>query len=317
MEKRIYYKFSDYLVKKYGEKVYKLPLNVKTTCPNRDGTKSHQGCIFCGEEGAGFEALSSELSIEEQIMENSGYIGSQYSAKKFIAYFQNYTNTYLPLSELECLIKKACMSNICAIYISTRPDCVTEEIAELLQEISKENKIDIVLEIGLQTINYKTLEILNRQHGLAEFIDSVLISHKFGLDVCAHYISDLPWDSIEDTAEGARVLSALKVEQVKLHSLYVLENTRLGEMYKRGDFSPISKEEFIERTICFLENLSPNIVVQRLLGRAPADRTLFCSWNTSWRKICDEIEEKMEIEGSYQGKLFNYLNGSGLNEKKK
>lgn len=312
MKDHLYYKFSEYLSDRYGEKVYKLPVNIDVTCPNRDGTKSVGGCIFCGEEGAGFECLSSQLSISDQISKNRNYIGGKYSSKKFIAYFQNYSNTYTSVRKLREYVTEACMPGIVAVYLSTRPDCISREAAKMLAEVKNEKGIDIVIELGLQTININTLKILERHHGLAEFIDSVLTLKYYGLEICAHYIADLPWDTMDDTVEGARVLSALGVNQVKLHSLYILKDTKLGRMYNEGFVKPLSMDEYVERTISFLENLDPEIAVQRLLGRAPEERSLFCSWGASWRKIVNMIEEKMVCENRYQGRLFNYLDGSAV-----
>lgn len=307
--KMLYNKFSDFLKSRYGTKVYKLPLNLPVTCPNRDGRISTKGCSFCGDEGAGFENLPSFLSVTEQLGRNSKYIGENYKSEKFIAYFQNYSNTYLPLSDFNKYILEACRENIVAIYISTRPDCVPRSYLEFLREIKQEKAVDIVIELGLQTVNYHTLKELNRGHLLAEFIDAVLSIREYGLESCAHYIVDLPMDSMEDTVEGARILSALKVNQVKCHSMYILKGTELGNKYISEELTPLSSDEFIERTITFLEYLDPKIVIQRLLGRAPEERSLFCNWGMSWWKLHDMIEKKMLDEGRYQGKSFDYLNG--------
>jgi len=306
----LYYKFSDYLKGKYGQKVYKLPLNLPVTCPNRDGCLGVGGCIFCGEEGAGFETLSSILSISEQLKENKAYIGRNYGASKFIAYFQNYSNTYLPLSDFKCATFEACQEDIVALYISTRPDCIGDEYIEVLSQIKKDKNVDIVVELGLQTVNYHTLEKLGRGHGLAEFIDAVTRLKQKDIGICAHYIVDLPDDDLMDVIEGAKIISSLGIEQVKCHSLYILEGTVLGEMYKKGEVSHISFDDFLERTISFLEYLDPNIVIQRLLGRAPEEKSLFCNFSMSWWKIKDIIEEKMISGGKYQGSRFKYLNGS-------
>jgi radical SAM protein, TIGR01212 family len=279
------------------------------TCPNRDGRKSHGGCIFCGEEGAGFETLPDTLEVAIQLEQNASYIGENYKSKKFIAYFQNYSNTYLPLERFKNYILQACIPNIVAIYISTRPDCICDSQLEFLNHIKKEKGLDIVVELGIQTVNYHTLGWLNRGHGLAEFIDAVLRLKRHEIEACAHYIVDLPMDVLEDVVEGAKILSALGVEQVKCHSLYVLENTVLGKLYKKQEFAPVTMDEYIERIITFLEYLNPEIVVQRLIGRAPKDIALFCNWNTSWRKIYDIIIEKMKNENRFQGSKFNYLNG--------
>lgn len=309
-----YNKFSEYLRNKYGDKVYKLPVNLPVTCPNRDGRLSDKGCIFCGEEGAGFENLPNFLGVREQIRLNSKYIGENYKSRKFIAYFQNYSNTYLPLERFKEYIIDACAESIVAVYISTRPDCISESYLGFLEEVKNSKGVDIVIELGLQTVNYHTLKLLNRGHLLAEFIDAVLRIKKHRLESCAHYIVDLPMDSMDDVTEGARILSALGVDQVKCHSMYILKNTVLGDMYERGEVLPVSMEEYIDRIITFLEYLDPRIVVQRLIGRAPEERTLFCNWGTSWWKIRDLIEEKMKREGRYQGRKFNYLNGKACIE---
>ncbi len=289
--------------------------NSDSTCAERGGilkSSSSGGCIFCGDEGAGFEMLSSDKSVISQLESNRRYIGAKYGAEKFIAYFQNYSNTYLPFSIFAKTMEEACTKGIVALYISTRPDCIDDRRVNFLRRLKEEKGVDIVLELGLQSVNHHTMRWLNRGHGLAEFIDAVLRIKGVGLEVCTHMINDLPADDIHDVIEGAKVLSALGTDQVKCHSLYILENTVLGKVYNDGSFIPLGMDEFIERTICFLEYLSPDIVVQRLIGRAPAERTLFCNWDTSWWKIHDAIVDKMLREGRYQGRISGYLNGSAL-----
>lgn len=305
-----YNKFSDYLRKKYGTKVYKIPVNIPVTCPNRDGRIGTSGCLFCGEEGAGFENLSNQLSVKEQIHINTKYIGEKYKAQQFIIYFQNYTNTYLSMERFKEYINDSCANGVVAIYISTRPDCINDMQLSFLQEIKNRNNIDVVIELGLQTVNYHTLKVISRGHLLAEFIDAAIRIKNYGLMTCAHYIVDLPMDNMDDVTEGARIISALRVDQVKCHSMYILEGTGMGDLYKKGLIEPVSLEEYIERIITFLEFLSPEIVIQRLIGRAPKERSLFCNWGTSWWKIHDMIEAKMLEENRYQGLRFNYLNGS-------
>lgn len=305
----LYNKFSDYLVKAYGEKVYKIPVNLPATCPNRDGVISLDGCVFCGDEGAGFENLSSSISVQEQLDRNIEYIHEKYHARKYIAYFQNYTNTYFPVDVFKNYLNQAVREDIVALYISTRPDCLNHAYLEAMAELKEKHHLDVLVEIGLQTVNYHTLTKLNRGHGLAEFIDSVLRTKKYGLMTCAHMITDLPMDDMTDVKEGARILSALAVDQVKCHSLYILKETKLGEWYSQGIIKPLEMENFIERTIAFLEYLSPDIVIQRLIGRAPEERCLFCNWNTSWWKVTELLEDRMNRERRYQGKSFHYLDG--------
>lgn len=308
----IYNEYSNFLKEKYGEKVYKLPVNIPCTCPNRDGTVGYGGCTFCAEVGTGFEMLENTMSVKEQLKQNMEYISRKYKARKFIAYFQNYTNTYLQLEKFKEYIKEAIMENIVEISISTRPDCIKDDYLEFLSEIKNDHNINFSIELGLQTVNYHTLISINRGHTLAEFIDAVLRIKKYGFEICSHVILNLPGDNMVDTVEAAKILSALKVDQVKIHSLYIMENTKMGILYKNKEITVITEEEYVERVITFLEYLDKDISVQRLVGRAPKENSLFVNWGMSWWKIKDDILEKMEREGRFQGSksLNNYtING--------
>ena len=297
----LYNEYSKYLKKKYGEKVYKLPINIPVTCPNRDGSLGVGGCTFCAEVGAGFEMLENTLSVKEQLDKNMEYIKKKYKATKFIAYFQNYTNTYLQLEKFKEYINQTAIDNIVEVSISTRPDCVSNEYLDFLSEFNKRTGINISIELGLQTVNYHTLKIINRGHTLAEFIDAVLRIKKYNFEICTHLILNLPYDNIDDVVETAKILSVLKVEQVKLHSLYVIENTVMGTLLKKGELKLLSKDDYIERVITFLEYLDKDIIVQRLIGRAPKENSLFVNWGTSWWKIKEEIESEMLKKQTFQG----------------
>lgn len=310
-----YRTYSSYLKEKYGERVYKLPVNLPITCPNRDGCVGSGGCIFCGEEGAAFEKLPSTMRISEQIAENMAFIGKKYKAKKFIVYFQNFTNTYMPLDKFKDCILQAIGDNVVEIAISTRPDCIAEDYLKFLSDVSSSSGVCISFELGLQTVNYKTLEKINRGHSLAEFIDAVYLIHKYGFSVCAHLILNLPWDDMTDVTECAKILSALRVEQVKMHSLYIVKGTPMEKMYSNGDFSMGTYYDYVDRVINFLEYLDPNIVIQRIIGRAGAERTVFSNYGTSWWKIKDNIDAQLELRDTYQGKKFDYLGGRALRQR--
>jgi len=297
----LYNVYSNYLRKKYGEKVYKLPVNLPVTCPNRDGTLGYGGCIFCGEKGAGFENLSNTLSVKEQIKVNMEYIRHKYKAHKFIAYFQTYTSTYLPVEEFAAYIHEACQPDIVAIAVSTRPDCITDDYLRVLAEVKRQYGVDIDIELGLQTTNDDTLLKLKRGHTLADFIDATNRVKGYGFTVCVHLIPDLPWDTLADVVQTARILSELQVEQVKLHSLYVVKDTELARMYKTGEVQLLTMEDYVERVITLLAHLAPDIVLQRLVGRAPQEDTVVANWHTSWWKVKDLIETKMREQGVYQG----------------
>jgi len=306
----IYNRYSDYLIKAYGGRTYKLPLNIPVSCPNRIGGKG--GCTYCDEKGAGFENLSDTFSVGEQIRKNAEYIGKRYKAENFIAYFQNFTNTFLPLEQFEKYMNEAAEENIVEIAVSTRPDCIRKEYLDVLKKIEIEKHINITIELGLQSINDKTLKKINRGHGVAEYIDAVLAIKEYGFKICTHLIVNLPWDDIEDTVSAAKLISALKTDFVKLHALYIVDGTEMGRQYKNNEFEICSCDEYKKRVIEFLKYLSPDIYVQRLIGRAPEENSLFANWGRSWWAIRDETEAEMRENGYFQGQLCNYLGGSAV-----
>lgn len=311
-EHNLYNKYSDYLKEKYGEKVYKLSINLPITCPNRiDGT----GCSFCAEVGTGFEAMDASVSVREQMQKTKTLIETKYKAKKYIAYFQNYTNTFMPLSQFKnYMMEAASEPDIVEISISTRPDCIRADYLDVLMDIYQTIHININIELGLQTANYHTLDFIDRGHGLAEFIDAVLQIKKYPFTVCAHIILNLPYDNMRDAIENAKILSALNIDIVKLHSLYIAKNTKLSKQYKDGTITVCSKEQYIDRVIAFLKHLSPEIIVERLFSRVPEEDADFSNWNTSWWKLQDELLDKMQKQNVYQGKDFDYLNGRALHK---
>lgn len=293
--------------------MYKLPVNLPGTCPNRDGTVSTGGCIFCDEEGAGFECLPSSMDVKAQIQANKEFFIKRFNGRKFFAYFQAFTNTYRDLDFFRESVNQAVYDqDIIGISISTRPDCINDKYLEILEDVKQKRNIDINVELGLQTVNYHTLEKINRGHTLAEFIDSVLRIKKRDFDVVTHLILNLPWDNDADVIECAKVCSALGVDYVKLHSLYVVKDTVLGKMYERGEFDIISLEEYINRVVLFLEYLDPSVVIQRLVGKGPQGNLYFCNWSTSWWKIKRRIVEVLEERETWQGKKCDYLNGKAV-----
>lgn len=313
MEKKQYYRsFSSYLKEKYGEKVYKLPVNLPISCPNREDGK---GCYFCDGVGTGFEAMSAQTSVTEQLFTTKEKIEKRYHAHKFIAYFQNYTNTYMPLPQFEQYIKEAAkIEEVVEISVSTRPDCIREDYLEVLRKAKEEYGVEITVELGLQTVNYHTLKEINRGHGLAEFINAVLMIAQYGFTVCTHMILNLPGDTIEDAREGAKVLSALPVHIVKLHSLYIPVNSVLYQQYLDGKIALCDKEEYIKRAAEFVSLIRPDMVVERIFSRIPEAFAAFSNWGTSWWKLNDMFSEYMEEHEYSQGCRFHYLNGAALHK---
>lgn len=295
----IYRKYSDFLREKFGEKVYKLPVKLDLTCPNRDGTCGLGGCIFCGEEGGSFE--NNYGTVREQLIKNRDHIKSKYKANKYIAYFQNFTNTYMPFEDFKKVIEDSLIEDVVGVSISTRPDYLPKKHLDFLEELNK--NYFVTVEIGLQTPNYHSLKKLNRGHGLAEFIAAALELKRRNLNVCTHIIIGLPWDDDLDILECAKILNVLNIDEVKIHALYILKDTALGKMYERGEIEAISLDDYKKKVILFLRNLKDDIIVERIIGRAPYENSLFCNWNTSWWKIRDDIIAVMHENGYTQGDL--------------
>ena len=301
MNNNPYYSVSEYYKDTYGEKVYKLPIKLSLTCPNRDGACGLGGCIFCSESGGSFENLPSFLTVNQQLEKNKDYIGSRYKAKKFIAYFQNFSNTYMSLEDFKEVIRACNKDYIVAISISTRSDCVSRDKLVFLDEFRRKTGIDITFELGLQTANYRSLDILNRGESLADYILAVNMLNEYNIRVCTHVILSLPWDDIRDVVETARIINALGVKEIKIHSLFIVRNTKLAKMYQENKIQMISKEEYENNVIEFLRYIDRDVAISRIVGRAPKEETIFCNWDTSWWKIRDEIIQTMNDKGIVQG----------------
>lgn len=309
-ERKFYYAYSEYLKQKYGEKVYKLPVNLPVSCPNRmNGT----GCSFCADAGTGFEAPDSQISVTAQLEMMRNKIERKYHAHKFIAYFQNYTNTFLPLSKLLSYMEEAGkQEGVAEIAISTRPDCIRDDYLDAFDEYKRKTGLEITLEYGLQTVNYRTLKKINRGHGLGEYLDAVLRTARYQIPVCTHMILNLPGDTMEDVKEAARVLSALPIQMVKLHSLYIPKKSVLYEEYRNGRITVCSKEEYLNRLTEFIALLRPDMVVERLFSRIPEEDAAFSNWGCSWWKLMDEWKKIMEEKNYVQGVHCDYMNGAAL-----
>ena len=299
---------SAFYKERYGEKAYKIPVALPLTCPNRDGSAGVGGCTFCGEIGAGYENRPASMTVKQQIDETVVHIAKKYKAYKYIPYF----HTYLPPEKFRQYVEEACLEHVVGIAIATRPDCVHDAYLDILTDIQNKYGIDIYVELGLQSVNYHTLQKVNRGHTMAEFIDAVLRIKRYGFEVCAHMILNLPWDTMDDVIEGAKTLSALQVDQVKLHALYLVKNTKMARDYEAGEFTLISAEEYARRVVEFLRYLDPMIVLQRLVGRAPEENTIFTNWSMGWWRVQDLIDQIMEDEDISQGSGYDYLHGAAV-----
>jgi len=316
----IYFRYSQLLLDRFGQKVYKIPFAQDCTCPNRDGTKGRGGCIFCAEGASGYDLFPIGMPIEEQAARNIAYIRKKYRANLFEAYAQNYSNTYLPLESFRQSIS-ACLSTsqeFVMLTVSTRPDCINTAVLDVLKETASVFGVEITVELGLQSVNSNTLVALNRRHTLSDYLQSIALVKSYGFHACTHLILSLPWDTMEDVREAARLISVLcgYGDSVKGHTLYVEKGTKLSEMYNDGRFSPIPLESYIQRACEFLSLLSPDIAVQRLNARLPQQSSEFCNWGRSHWVLDGMIENYMMEKGWRQGaRVHEYGASSALRDK--
>ena len=291
-----YRNYSDYLKGKYGEKVYKIPISLPVTCPNRDGSLSSSPCIFCGSIGADYETKAVGMGITQQLNRSIAHVGPKYKAKKFIAYFLNYTNTYAKPEDFQVWMEEAMAHpDVVGVDVSTRPDCIHERYLDILKETAAKYGKDVTIELGLQSSNAHTLLKLGRCHTVAEYIDA-----------------DLPWDDRIDVIEAAKLISVLPVTEVKLHSLYIVKGTALADMYQRGEVKLSSMEEYMERVMLFLSYLRKDIVIQRIVGRASGGNTLSVNGGSPWWEVKKRIDALMEERNISQGCLCDYLDGKAI-----
>ena len=308
-EKR-YYPLNDFLKEKFGCKVYKVSLDAGFTCPNRDGSLASggfdtqatqpKGCIYCDSRGSASPIIDSKLSIREQMKSGIAFGKRRYKAQKFIAYFQAFSNTYAPVEKLKKLYDEALeFEDVVGLSISTRPDCIDNSVLDLIEGYAQ--NYHVWLEYGIQSIHHRTLQLINRKHGLAEFIDAVLKTKGRSIHICAHVIIGLPGETIDEILETAKVIAALRPDGIKIHSMYIVRDTKLAQMYKNGDYEPLTIEEYVSVTADFLELLPSNMVIQRLTGDCPRDILVAPKWTLDKQKVLAGITEELKCRDSWQG----------------
>ncbi|NQU15885.1 MAG: TIGR01212 family radical SAM protein [Desulfobacteraceae bacterium] len=301
---RRYRDYNSYLRELFGERVQKISLDAGLNCPNRDGTISDKGCIYCDGRGSGTGAWIREgLSIDDQVLRAKKYIQRRYGAKKFIAYFQSFTNTYAPLSKLKALYDGALShKDMVGLSVATRPDCVAGGELDLLASYQEDHLVWI--EFGLQSAHDATLQRTNRGHDVARFERSVLLANESGLNVCAHVILGLPGEDREMMLQTARFLSRLPVHGVKIHLLYVVKGTELARLYEEREISCLERDEYVKMVVDFLELLPPEVVVQRLTGDPVRSELVAPLWANEKSRNLALIREAFERRNTWQGRLF-------------
>lgn len=300
-EQKRYLTFNSHLKETFGEKVYKVTIDAGFTCPNRDGTLGTGGCIYCYGKRV-TPNLVDTTAIKEQIRQGKDAIKKRYKAQKFLAYFQSYTNTYAAPEVLENLYRSALEEeDIVGITIGTRPDCVEEPVLDVIESLAQESYLWI--EYGLQSIHHNTLKTINRGHDFSEFLDAVIrTKQRKGIKICTHVILGLPGESKEEMLETAKVLSALHVDGVKIHSAHILKGTQLEKMYHNGEYQTLELPEYVDIVCDFLEHLSPEIVIHRLIGDAPRSRYVAPEWCLHKSEALRHIDLELERRNSRQGK---------------
>jgi len=299
---RRYRDYNTYLREIFGERVQKIPLDGGFTCPNRDGTLSTGGCIYCDSRGSGTGAMIKRgLSVREQMAKGCDFARRRYGAEKFIAYFQSFTNTYGPPPALKHLYDQALDNpGVVGLSVGTRPDCVTPEILEILS--GYQGRFLVWLELGLQSAHDETLRCINRGHDAACFDRAVFTASDRGLSVCAHVILGLPGETRAMMMETARHISSLPLKGIKIHALYVVRGTPLSEMYERGQYRCLSREEYVESAIDFIERIPPGLVIQRLTGDPVHSELHAPEWVKDKKANLKLIRERLKERDTWQGK---------------
>ena len=294
----LYNNLSGYFREKYGRRLSKICIDGGFSCPNRDGKISHGGCIYCGERGAG-EHIDATLSIHEQV--TKALNGAPHD-EMFVAYFQNFTNTYAPLDVLKKRYDAALIDErIKVLAIGTRPDCIDEEIATIIA--SYKNKVDVWVELGLQTASDITANIINRGYHRDSFENAMSILKKHGIPVVVHLIVGLPGEGAEDIKETVDYINGFDLFGIKIHSIYVMKSTELENMYLRGEYTPPSMDYYTDMAVYILTHIKREIVVHRLTGDCPRDLLIAPDWNSKKNEVLQTIVDKLAKNGLSQGSL--------------
>ena len=300
-----YYTYDYYLRRTFGSKVAKIPLDIGLTCPNIDGRCAVGGCIYCSGRGSGDFAQSATLSIKEQYEITRQQLSSKWSTAKCIPYFQAHTNTYAPVEFLRQKYEEAlALEGAVGINIATRADCLPDDVCSLLADIAE--RTTLTVELGLQSSCDETAERINRGHSYSDFLDGYKRLHAYSdkINVCVHIIFGLPGESRAQMLKTVKDVSALQPEQVKIHLLHVLKNTVLGDMYERGKYTPLTKEEYVSLVADAIELLPPDTVVARVTGDGMGEDLLAPEWSRKKVSVINDIDKLLYERGSWQGLKF-------------
>lgn len=304
LDNKRYHTLNYYYQSKFGSKVFKVSLNGNFTCPNLDGTKSDLGCIYCSKSGSGEYGGDKDLSITEQFNNIKKQMLNKWDTNKYIAYFQARTNTYAPLKKLKELYEEALsIDNVVGLSIATRPDCISKETYDYLEELNK--RTFLTVELGLQTIHENTSNLINRCHDLNCFDKAVLELQKRNINVVAHIINGLPYETKDMMLETVKHLNKIKIDGIKIHMLSITKDTLLYQMYQQQPFHILTKEEYVDIVIDQLELLDSKIVINRITGDPDKDKLFEPTWLVKKFGVLNDIDKEMVKRDTYQGKRVN------------
>lgn len=297
------YMLNDFLKEKFNEKIYKVSLDGGFTCPNRDGKVSRGGCIFCSENGSGDFTATKLKSIHAQIEEQIDLVSKKYKGDKYIAYFQNFTNTYAEVSYLRKIYEEALShEKIVGLAIATRPDCLEDDVLELLAELNK--KTFLWVELGLQTLNDDVAKYFNRAYETEIYKKASEKLNRLNIKFVTHIIIGLPKEENNDYLKTAIFAQNCGTWGIKLHLMYVVKNTPLEKLYLNGDLKINTKEEYVEKVVNVLENISSEIVVHRLTGDGDRETLVAPLWSIKKIDVLNSIHKELKRRNTYQGKLY-------------
>lgn len=300
--KERYNHLNEYYKNKFGERTLKICIDAGFTCPNRDGTFSTSGCIFCSEKGSGELIKFSKLHISEQVNNFlNSYRGMR--ANKFIVYFQNFTNTYDSLENLKEKYDAALVNDkIVGISIATRPDCITEEIAKLIASYA--DKYDVSVELGLQTSNNNIGKIINRCYSSIQFTTAVNILRKYNIEIITHMMIGLPKETFEDIKDTVKFINEHDIQGLKIHSTYIVKNTVLANMYYNKKYEPITLDYYLDALTYVITHVRSDLIIHRISGDAPKDLLVAPEWNLHKKWIINGFEKRLKDENLWQGKFY-------------
>lgn len=299
-----YYSLNYFLREKFGSKVYKISLDAGFSCPNRDGKISSGGCIFCSARGSGDFAGNRDYSISKQFKDIKNVMEKKWKEGKYIAYFQAYTNTYAPISVLREKFEDALQEEgVVALSIATRPDCLSEEVLNLLEELN--NKTYLWIELGLQTVSDETAKLINRGYKLDVFEEALKNLRNRRIDVVVHSIFGLPGEDKEDMLKTVKYLSTKDIQGIKFHLLHLMKETPLVHLYNRGEFRFLEEMEYVDILCESIGFLRKDIVVHRLTGDSPRELLIGPQWSLKKWEILNAIDDNLKEKDIYQGLYFS------------